>query len=56
MVVARGWEEGGNGELMLHGYKVSVLQMKRVPEIRDAHTKGSQSERERQILYDITYI
>ena len=27
-----------------------------VPHCRDSHTKGSRSERERQILYDITYM
>ena len=26
MVFTRGWEEGGNGELLISGHKISVMQ------------------------------
>ena len=45
-----------NGILISHKKEQNNTIHRNMDATRDSHTKWSQSERERQILYDITYM
>ena len=45
-----------NGMLLSHKKEWNIAMCSNMDEPRDYHTKWSKSEKERQILYDITYM